>query len=98
MVASLLRYPAPCQTAERMRKGAQTASQRGRGLPHVEAAALACGLERCNQAWGISAWLTMSDCWNAQTSERSAWAVGVCLWALFHFEYKEKKISKSLYK
>lgn len=90
MVALLLRYPAPCQTAEFTRKGAQTASQRGRGLPHVGAAALACGHERCNQAWGISAWLTMSDCWNAQTSKRSTWAMGVCLWALIHFDTKRR--------
>lgn len=94
MVASLLRYPAPCQTAEFRRKGAQTASQRGRGLPHVEAAALACSLERCNQVWGISTWLTMSDCWNAQTSERSAWAKGVCVGPCFILNTKRRKFLK----
>lgn len=91
MVASLLRYPAPCQTAEFTRKGAQTASQRGRGLPHVGAAALACGLERCNQAWGISAWLTMSGCWNAQTSERSAWPWGYVSGTCFILNTKRRK-------
>lgn len=50
------------------RRGTQTASPGRRGLPHVGAAAPAGGLEGCNQAWGISAWFTMSDCWNAQTS------------------------------
>lgn len=91
MVASLLRSPTPCQTAERGRRGRRTASWGRRGLPLVGAVIPACGHERCNQAWGISAWFTTSDCWNALTSDGSTWAVSLCLWALFRFVYKKKE-------
>lgn len=62
VVASPLRYPALCQTTELIRRGKQTTSLGRRGLPHVEAATLVCGLGQCNQAWGISAWITRSGC------------------------------------
>lgn len=97
VVASLLRYPTLCQTTERIRRGRQTTSLGRRGLPHVGAATLVCGLGQCNQAWGISAWITMSGCWNAQTSDRSARGCGFMSRCLVSFHIQRKETFQTLY-
>lgn len=65
---------------------------RKHGLLHVGAATLACGLGQCNQGGGISAWSMITDCWNAQMSDRSHGAAASCLCDCFHFIYEGKYI------